>query len=212
MTTSLPASLATQRRRLMDNQPARVRADTPEGWRADRIWQRQLDILEQQMMDEWSSRYRVVPAGGECSWQRLHGKRAPYRPYWYSAEEDAGQPWHHLIANAYPGFIPYSDHTSHWRKAKVERGRNYFLEVIVTQPYQSISNEEAIGVMKAFADAKRLAFWISTAPGWHNPGHCLFIEWTSPDSDFNRLRLEAAEKGLVETLMVHQPNGHQKIS
>jgi hypothetical protein len=77
--------------------------------------------------------------------------------------------------------------------------------VIVTQSYQSINNEEAIGVMKAFADAKRLAFWISTAPGWHNPGHCLFIEWTSPESDFNRLRSEA---GRVVNLVEIADGGH----
>jgi len=84
--------------------------------------------------------------------------------------------------------------------------------VIVTQPYQSVDDEQVMGVIKPFADAKRLAFWIPTEPGWHNPGYCLFIEWTSPESDFNRLRLEAAEKGLAETLMVHQPDGRQKIS
>ena len=91
MTTSLPANLATQRRHLLDNEPALLRVKAHQwGRRDDRNWHNQLDRLEQQMMNEWSSRYRVVPAGGEVLLATSARQARSVSPYWYSAEEDAG--------------------------------------------------------------------------------------------------------------------------
>jgi hypothetical protein len=192
-------------RYLIDNQPKLAGQSSSEGRRAYTRWWNACCNLSTTMMEEWACAYGVVQTGGELSWHRLHGKHPPWSLRFGYPEEEKIKPWYSEISNRTPGAIPFMDHTTWWRKAKVERGKNHFLEVIVTQPYQNINDNRVINIWKEFAQAKNLAFWISTRPGWHSPGHVLFMEWCSPASRFNQIRASAQAHRLSDTLMCFQP-------